>query len=176
MPFGEPAVKQQNVILKSSYLQTSSVARKLANAHVWIVQGVLCTLLIVGAGTAAADEEARVLGTVTTLFDAMRAKDRDALRNAFLPEGRLGTDSTEGWISSVSSSQAYLDEVTFDELVLIDDTMAMAWTPYNLFVNNEFHHCGVDVFTLRKIEDQWKILQIDDTRRTEDCDPERRGN
>lgn len=169
-------MKQHNVILKHPYPRALSVARKFTCAHRWITQGVLCALMTMGAGTAVADEESQVLGTVTALFDAMRAKDGDALRNAFLPEGRLGTDSTEGWINSVSSSQAYLDEVTFDEVILIDDTVAMAWTPYNLFVNKAFHHCGIDVFTLRKVKDQWKILQIDDTRRTEGCDPERRGN
>ncbi|MFT4768408.1 MAG: hypothetical protein ACI8RN_001544 [Glaciecola sp.] len=150
------------------------VARK--RPHTRLATAMLCAL--VGSTPlvhAQEDQEQQVLKAVTSLFDGMRAKDADTLRSAFLPEGRLGTDGTEAWITQVSNSDAYLDEVTFDETVLVDDGMAMAWTPYNLFVNGEFHHCGVDIFSLRKAEGQWKILQLDDTRRTEGCDPERRG-
>lgn len=32
------------------------------------------------------------------------------------------------------------DEVTFDEEARIDGDMAIAWTPYNLFVDGEFRH------------------------------------
>ncbi|WOJ94723.1 nuclear transport factor 2 family protein [Congregibacter variabilis] len=159
--------------LCTSDSRRSSVARKLPSLR--LATPLLCVLL---AGTPLAhaqDQKQQVLQAVTALFDAMRAKDADALDSAFLPEGRLGTKGTQAWIAQVASSDAYLDEVTFDETVLVDDKMAMAWTPYNLFVNGEFHHCGVDVFSLRKSEGQWKILQLDDTRRTEGCDPKRRG-
>ena len=74
----------------------------------------------------------------------------------------------------MTSSEAYLDEVTFDESVLVDDDLAMAWTPYNLFVDGVFHHCGVDLFTLRRTEGRWLIAHLEDTRRTEGCDPTRR--
>lgn len=150
-----------------------SVSRKLPSSR--LAMTLLCAMLLNTPIAQAENEEQQVLQAVTALFDAMRDKDADALRSAFLAEGRLGTDGTEAWIAQVSNSEAYLDEVTFDETVLIDDTMAMAWTPYNLFVNDGFHHCGVDVFSFRKVEGQWKILQLDDTRRTEGCDPERRG-
>ncbi|WP_439107748.1 nuclear transport factor 2 family protein [Congregibacter sp.] len=153
-----------------------SVARKLEQLHAPLSGVLLTAFLALSPMAIAQSSEQEILDAVTVLFDAMRSKDAEALRDAFLPEGRLGTESTEGWISSVSSSEAYLDEVTFDETVLIDDNVAMAWTPYNLFVNNEFHHCGIDLFSFRKVDGQWKILQIDDTRRTEGCDPERRGN
>lgn len=157
-------------------VRASSVARKFLAAHARFTRLVLCAVLLSAGGAATASEEDRVLAAVDALFDAMRAKDAEALQSAFLPEGRLGTEDTEGWIRSVSTSEAYLDEVTFDETVLIDDSVAMAWTPYNLFVNGEFHHCGIDLFSFRKVDGQWKILQIDDTRREEPCDPKRRGN
>lgn len=163
--------------LSTTYSRRGSVARKLRDLR--LAAPLFCVLLagipLAQAQDQDLDQERKVLNAVTSLFDAMRAKDSDALRSAFLPEGRLGTEGTEAWITQVSTSDAYLDEVTFDETVLVDDGMAMAWTPYNLFVNGEFHHCGVDVFSLRKVEGQWKILQLDDTRRTEGCDPKRRG-
>ncbi|MDP5054592.1 MAG: nuclear transport factor 2 family protein [Congregibacter sp.] len=157
-------------------VQKLSVTRKPATLHASLALGLLCTLLTGAQSVHAQTDEQAVLNAVTALFDAMRARDADALQSAFLPEGRLGTQGTQAWIASVASSNRYLDEVTFDETVLIDTNVAMAWTPYNLFIDGDFHHCGIDVFTFRKVATQWKILQLDDTRRTEGCDPARRGN
>ena len=70
---------------------------------------------------------------------------------------------------------AHLDEVTFDEQVLVDGNLAMAWTPYNIFVNGAFQHCGVDLFSMVRTVEGWKIVELVDTRRTDGCDPERRN-
>lgn len=121
------------------------------------------------AATVAADRAA-VIAVVDALFTAMRNKDEVALRALFLPEARLGTSGVDGWIANVTTSTAKLDEQTFDETVMIDGDMAIAWTPYTLSVDGSFHHCGVDAFILRRVERAWRILQIDDTRRTEGCD------
>jgi hypothetical protein len=43
------------------------------------------------------------------------------------------------------------------------------WTPYELEVEGIFSHCGVNSFQLIRINEQWKITQITDTRRKEDC-------
>ncbi len=144
------------------------------------VMGVVCAVGValaapVGAQQDRSAEEAEILGMVTTLFDGMRERDGEKLRGLFHPEARLGTNSVEGWITSVEGATAYLDEVTFDEEVRIDGDLAMAWTPYNLFVDDRFQHCGVDLFTFVRVEGAWKILQLADTRRQEGCDPERRG-
>jgi hypothetical protein len=51
----------------------------------------------------------------------------------------------------------------------------MAWTPYNIFIDGDFHHCGVDLFVMRRVDDTWRITHLDDTRRTEGCEPGRRS-
>lgn len=129
-----------------------------------------------------------MLAVVDALFDGMREKDEAGLRAIFHPGARLhsaGVDEAgnpatretpiDGFIRSVVSSPATLDEVTFDEEVRVDGNLAMAWTPYNLFVNGQFQHCGVDVFVMTRTAEGWKILQIGDTRRTSGCDPARRN-
>jgi len=125
---------------------------------------------------------AEVLGVVTTLFDGMREQDGEKLRSVFHPDARLhtaggpgGGTPIEAFIQSVLSGTAELDEVTFDEEVLADGPLAVAWTPYNLFVDGEFSHCGVDAFTMIRSAEGWRILQIVDTRVGEGCDPSRRG-
>ncbi|HKK92409.1 MAG TPA: nuclear transport factor 2 family protein [Longimicrobiales bacterium] len=128
------------------------------------------------------DARAEVLRVVTTLFDGMREKDEAKLRSVFHGDARLHTAGAaaegtpiESFIRSVVSGPAELDEVTFDEEVLVDGPLAVAWTPYNFFADGEFSHCGVNAFTLMRSDDGWKILQIVDTRVREGCDPSRRG-
>lgn len=130
--------------------------------------------LLVAASSAMADPRDDVLDVVTAVFDGMRAKDAALLRAQFSPDARLGTTPVEDFISGVTSSTAHLDEVTFDETVLIDAGLAMAWTPYNIFIDGEFHHCGVDLFVMKYSGERWLIHHLDDTRRTEGCEPERR--
>ena len=62
-----------------------------------------------------------------------------------------------------------LDErlTSFD--IKIDGAMAIAWPPYNFYFNDQFSHCGVNVFTLIKRSDAWKIMGITDTRRKQGC-------
>lgn len=134
-----------------------------------------------------ADEDA-VLQVVQDLFDGMREKDEGLLRGVWHPEARLQTAGVDGqgaprlastpvdgFVQGVLSSEAHLDEVTFDEVVRIDGRLATAWVPYNLFVNGAFQHCGVDALQLILTGDGWKIFQLTDTRTRDGCDPERRG-
>ena len=101
-------------------------------------------------------------------------EDADLIRRQFADGARLGSLAVADFVDRVTSSEAYLDDVTFDESVLVDDDLAMAWTPYNIFVDGAFHHCGVDLFTLRRRDGRWLITHLEDTRRTEGCDPTRR--
>jgi hypothetical protein len=137
----------------------------------------LLLLLILAADSGRTEEDgarAAVLDVVGTLFDGMRAKDETKLRSVFAADARLGTDGVDSFILGVLESGRHLDEVTFDETVLTDGDLAMAWTPYNIFIDGMFHHCGVDLFVLRRGDQGWKITHLDDTRRTDACDPERR--
>lgn len=63
-----------------------------------------------------------------------------------------------------------IDEQPLGFDIKIDGAMAIVWVPYKLFFNNQLYHCGVDVFTLIKRGDDWKIMGITDTRRKNNCD------
>lgn len=126
------------------------------------------------ANSAADSEISAVLAVVKTLFDGMRSKDPQKLRSVFSADASLGGTPVEKFVESVLASKAHLDEVTFDETVLIDGELAMAWTPYNIFVDGEFHHCGVDLFVMRKTDGEWKVRYLEDTRRSERCEEDRK--
>ena len=125
--------------------------------------------------------EAQVLEVVTALFDGMRAGDTTAMRATFHPEVRLFTTGTrdgrpvatrvpvEQWLQGVAQSGAFLDERLHDPVVRVSDNLATVWTGYSLYVDDRFSHCGVDAFQLVRTADGWKITQVTDTRRTQDC-------
>jgi hypothetical protein len=54
--------------------------------------------------------------------------------------------------------------------VQIHDRLAMVWTPYDLWVNDKFSHCGIDVFTLFKTKEGWKIASCSYTVEKNGCD------
>lgn len=152
----------------------------------WIA-ATLVGLAVPVAATAQTPDEDAVLDVVRTLFDGMREKDEAKLRSVWHPEARLQSagqapDGTyrvsstpvDSFITSVLGAEAHLDEVTFDEEVLVDGPLATAWTPYNLFVDDALSHCGVDAIQMVRTDEGWKILQLTDTRTREGCDPTRR--
>jgi hypothetical protein len=52
----------------------------------------------------------------------------------------------------------------------VDGKMATVITPYKFYLGKNFSHCGVNVFQLINTESGWKIFQITDTMRKEDCE------
>ena len=139
-----------------------------------LLLGAMALTVSVAAATAESDARDPVLAVVDTLFDGMRDKDPELLRSVFAPGTLVGDSDVETFVSNVLAATAHLDEVTFDETVLVDGDLAMAWTPYNIFVDGTFHHCGVDLFVMKRQDGAWKITALEDTRRTEGCEPERR--
>lgn len=55
--------------------------------------------------------------------------------------------------------------------IQVDGNMASAWTPYSLYVNDVFQHCGVNNFQLFRTNGEWNIIYLVDTRRKEGCEP-----
>lgn len=46
-----------------------------------------------------------------------------------------------------------------------DGLLATVWTPYKFYLGEQYLHCGVNVFTLIKVNNDWKIVSIIDTRK-----------
>jgi hypothetical protein len=67
-------------------------------------------------------------------------------------------------IASVPSVMT-IEEKILDCKIQIDGTMAIAWMPYEFYINEKLSHSGVNVFTMFKDEGIWKVVSIIDTRR-----------
>lgn len=140
-------------------------------------------LAITISAFAQTDEE-QIKASINQVFDGMRKNDTTLIRQVLHPscflksigknktgEVKLQEDAIIDWLKSVGTKR---DGVVLDERltaydIKIDGEMAMAWTPYEFYVNDKFNHCGVDVFTMMKTDKGWKIVGIVDTRRKDNC-------
>ena len=61
------------------------------------------------------------------------------------------------------------DEKFWDMQIHSDQQLATVWTKYAFFLGEKFIHCGTETFLLRKVEDEWKIFYLVDTRRKMGC-------
>jgi len=53
--------------------------------------------------------------------------------------------------------------------IKVDGAMASVWAPFKLYFNGSFYSCGVNSIQMARLNGQWKIQYIIDTRRKGDC-------
>jgi hypothetical protein len=119
--------------------------------------------------------------TINTFFTGMQNKDTASIRTLLTPsifmqtvatnkkgETVLISEKIEGWFNQIvtlpPSIKKLEEKITFDN-ILVDNGMAMAWTPFTLYINDTIYSCGVNMFQLVKLNNQWKVNYIIDTRR-----------
>jgi hypothetical protein len=147
---------------------------------------LLFLTLFLGTHANAQQAEARegVIHTIEQLFEGMSAGDTVKVRNAFTKDARMMTITTEKdgkgnmlrsdnineFVKSIGKKQPErIDEHIWNYEVQIDGSLATVWSEYTFYIGNRVSHCGVDAFQLFKADKTWKIFQIADTRRKEDC-------
>ena len=123
--------------------------------------------------------EKEVVKPIESLFKAMKSADSLGVKNAFSGSAimqtfgknqEIRTDKVEDFAKQVGASQAGdLDERFTISKILVDGNMASVWVPYQFYYKGNFSHCGVNSFQLAKINNEWKIQYIIDTRRKK-CD------
>ena len=141
----------------------------------------LCLVAAIAPLGTAAQESDDPQSVVEALFVHMKAGDAEAMRALMHEDARLITTgvrdgvpvarvvNVDGWLDGVGSSERELDEQLYDLQVHVEGGLASVWTRYDLFVDGEHSHCGVDAFQLVMTADGWRIIEIADTRTTEGC-------
>ncbi len=124
-----------------------------------------------------------VKATISKLFAAMKNADSAGVMASFHPaaimqtltktkEGKdtIRANTVEQFASSVGKySFSDLDERIEFGAVQVDDGIAIVWAPYKFYFKQNFSHCGVNSFQLVRINDEWKIQYLIDTRRKTTC-------
>ena len=140
-------------------------------------------LLLVNISAKAQTEEEKVKVPIQDLFTGMSKADTALLRSAFAPnailqtitknkEGQVGirNESVNEFVTSISKATAgSLDERIKYDVIKVDADLAIVWTPYQFFYNTAFSHCGVNSFQLVRLNGEWKIQYLIDTRRKQGC-------
>ena len=136
-------------------------------------------LLISSFSFAQNTSEKEIIKPIETLFNAMKSADSLGVKNAFSGSAimqtfgknqEIRTDKVEDFAKQVGASQVGdLDERFTISKILVDGNMASVWVPYQFYYKDNFSHCGVNSFQLAKINNEWKIQYIIDTRRKK-CD------
>lgn len=129
-------------------------------------------------------ETERVAATVRAYMSAFDDQDEEAM-NALQVEGahlimvREGAGDQKPVSRSVTLSDANrsiasstrdLVEPIAITALMVEGPVAMAWADYSLFVDGEKSHCGIDIFTLVRIGEEWKIATITYSHIDEPCE------
>ncbi len=129
-------------------------------------------------------EKKAVQKTIETFFDGFHKQDSILIKQTVseniivqtIGKNKEGNSiiRNEDFGKFLKSIASIPDTLQFKEKLMsfniqVDRAMANAWMPYELWMNNTFHHCGVNYFQLFKDENAWKIIYLIDTRRKEDC-------
>lgn len=144
-----------------------------------LVVGMLAITLPAGAQTM----EDEIKQVINTMFDGMRTGDSAMVAGAFLRTATMQTitKNQEGEvIIHTGSLQPFLNAVgsphdkVWDERlsgmdIKVDGDLASVWAPYAFYLGDIFSHCGVNSFQMGRINGDWKIIYIVDTRRRTEC-------
>jgi Putative lumazine-binding len=146
-------------------------------------------LLLLTAGflvinATAQSTEDSVKAAVNKLFTAMKESDVAMMKNSFTDNAVLQTigrsKETGAVVVSSEDVNAFAesiqkivkgdaDEQIVFETIKIDGDLASVWTPYKFYFKGKFSHCGVNSFQLVRLNGEWKIQYIIDTRRRQGC-------
>lgn len=129
------------------------------------------------------NDETAVKETIHQLFKGMYNGDSSLVHSVFHSSNRLMTcyidkngmeqlaeENLQDFLDAVGSphKEIWDERITFTS-VLVDLHLAQVWTEYEFYLNNEFSHCGVNAFQLVKENGHWKIIQLIDTRKHDNC-------
>lgn len=144
----------------------------------------LVLILSWGIANAQDNEKEEVMKAVQMFFDGFHKQDSSLIKSTTgsgIIMQTIGRDKEGTSVVMTSDFNDFLksivsipDSIKFQEKLLsyqikVDGSMANAWTPYELWINDSLSHCGVNSFQLHKQDGTWKIIYLIDTRRRDHC-------
>jgi hypothetical protein len=113
-----------------------------------------------------------VLAVVQRFLDALAARDPAACKATLAPEGQLQAmnEGAKGqpisyrllgdFAERLSTGKDRPLERIWNPTVLVQGRIATVWAPYDFHRDGKFSHSGIDVFTLMRAGDDWKIVNL----------------
>ncbi len=133
-----------------------------------VILSMFCGFYSLGA--VAEDAQDEVLRVADRALELITQEDFPGLANLMISDAlTVSTRAADGGHQIRTQSAAEqaaiepsvdLVERGFDPKVMVDNSVAMVWYPYDIYIDNEWSHCGVDIFSLVKTDTGWKIGSI----------------
>jgi len=130
-----------------------------------------------------AEDKDAILKTIDSFFEALASGNarrleqlvsRGAIDVTSYPEepGRpVRYGKTRAFAAGMRNGTApKIEEPYWDPIVLQRKSLAVVWTPYEVWVNERLSHCGIDVFTLTLQKTTWRIDGIHWTQEPSACE------
>jgi len=128
-------------------------------------------------------DQVMIQENIQALFDGMRASDSTMLMPLFYDGATLrsvsldrdgATKEHNSEISTFITAVGQPKDQIWDERIhsydiKVDGPLGIAWTPYSFYIGDQLSHCGVNAFTMIKKDGRWYIADINDTRKSNDC-------
>ena len=141
---------------------------RAARVRPWL--GALLGLGIILPGWAAEPSESAALAVADAALEAISEEDFIALTDLMLEETTIyaageregrPTVRHRGYAEErAQTAPGDILERGWDPVVMVSGSVAMVWYPYDLWLNGEWVHCGVDIFNLVQTGDGWRIATI----------------
>jgi hypothetical protein len=144
---------------------------------------LLTTCLIVTEALADdAEEQNGITASLDGFFTAITAKDIPRMRELMTSEGIIHgyRDGPEGvqitartheqFIAGVRDNESILVERYWDPVFTIHDRMATALTPYDVYIDGRFSHCGVNHFSMLNSDAGWIVAGVVYSIFVEECE------
>jgi ketosteroid isomerase-like protein len=117
----------------------------------------------------AADRE-RVLAVTEAALEAVSREDFVAFTDLMIEEALVLSAGTRDGAAvynardrAAERAQTFDRDIVergFDPEVRISGPVATVWLPYDLYIDGDWSHCGVDTFTLVRTADGWRIAAM----------------
>ena len=139
------------------------------------------TVMVSAPTTAYSQDEAGALAAVERIVEGMRAANSAMVTDVFAVDARfavlnsvdgpaaVAVQSVDRWIESIGGSEGRWNEQIYDVDVRVNGGMASIWAPYTFYLDGAIRHCGVNSIELLHDAEGWKVTQLSDTQRTDDC-------
>jgi hypothetical protein len=138
-----------------------------------VMAGIGLAVLVLQASIAAQDtaaERAAAVAVADAALAAISRGDMIAFTDLMLPEAVAFPTVTREGVSRYrvrtraeqrdAKMTAKVTERGWSPEVRVNGPLAMVWYPYDLYLDGQWSHCGVDAFTLIKHEGLWRIATM----------------
>jgi len=107
---------------------------------------------------------------VNLFFKVLETKDTALYNTIVYPNAQIWTIRPQQDVLKIAmrsfsddmvnlvAMKTVIEEKPLSYEIKIHNNIAVVWMPYTLSLSGKFSHCGVDVFTLLKASEGWKIV------------------